>query len=87
MKLQNRKTVLTGHSMGSVVVLYFLKWAEADQFGGGGPNWVENHIEAYVNINGPLLGVTKIMTSFLSGEMKATAEMNPGKRCFTCASK
>src|SRR5436309_406195 len=42
--------------MGSTVFYYFLKWVESDLGGKGGPNWVENHIESFVNIAGPMLG-------------------------------
>ncbi|KAJ1305939.1 hypothetical protein OPQ81_010658 [Rhizoctonia solani] len=34
---------------------YFLKWVEAPSYGNGGPNWVEDHIEAFVNVAGTLL--------------------------------
>lgn len=33
------------------------------------PDWIENHIAAYVNIAGPVLGVSKSMTSLLSGDI------------------
>ncbi|KAG8980879.1 hypothetical protein FRB93_008884 [Tulasnella sp. JGI-2019a] len=76
-KRQGKKVVLVGHSMGSTVVLYFLKWVEAESGGNGGRDWVDKHIEAWINIGGPLLGVPKAMTAFLSGEMKDTVEVNP----------
>ncbi|CDZ96443.1 phospholipid:diacylglycerol acyltransferase [Phaffia rhodozyma] len=65
-----QKVVLVGHS---------LKWVEAEgpSFGNGGPDWVENHIESFVNIAGPMLGVAKAMAALLSGEMKDTVEVNP----------
>lgn len=31
------------------------KWVEAEGFGDGGPTWVEDHIESFVNVAGPLL--------------------------------
>lgn len=70
--------------MGATVVMYFLKWVEAIPEhdvdgkgfgGGGGPQWVEEHISDWVNIAGTLLGVSKSMTAFLSGEMKDTVEI------------
>ncbi|KAG8898286.1 hypothetical protein FRB99_007546 [Tulasnella sp. 403] len=78
-KREGRKVVLVGHSMGSTIILPLgsLKWVEAPGFGDGGPDWVENHIEAFINVAGPLLGVPKAMTAFLSGEMKDTVEVNP----------
>ncbi|KAJ7072618.1 phospholipid:diacylglycerol acyltransferase, partial [Mycena amicta] len=74
---QGKKIVLAAHSMGANVVLYFFKWVESPEHGGGGPDWVENHIEAYISIAGTHLGVAKAMSAFLSGEMKDTVQMNP----------
>ncbi|KAJ7782776.1 phospholipid:diacylglycerol acyltransferase [Mycena metata] len=74
---QGKKTVIAAHSMGATVVLYFFKWVESPEHGGGGPDWVENHIEAYISIAGTHLGVAKAMSAFLSGEMKDTVQMNP----------
>lgn len=50
---------------------------ESPLHGNGGPQWVENHIEAYISIAGTHLGVAKSMAAFLSGEMKDTVQMNP----------
>ncbi|KAJ4483601.1 LACT-domain-containing protein [Lentinula aciculospora] len=74
---QKKKTVIAAHSMGATIFLYFLKWVESPEHGGGGPDWVENHIEAYISIAGTHLGVAKAMAAFLSGEMKDTVQMNP----------
>ncbi|KAJ3784308.1 phospholipid:diacylglycerol acyltransferase [Lentinula aff. detonsa] len=81
---QKRKTVVAAHSMGANVRLFvsflvhsYLKWVESPKHGGGGPDWVENHIEAYISIAGTHLGVAKAMAAFLSGEMKDTVQMNP----------
>ncbi|KAF9501792.1 phospholipid:diacylglycerol acyltransferase [Pleurotus eryngii] len=70
---QRRKTVIAAHSMGANV----FKWVESPEHGGGGPDWVENHIEAFVSIAGTHLGVAKAMAALLSGEMKDTVQMNP----------
>lgn len=51
---------------------YFLKWVESKQGGNGGPNWTNDHIESFVNIAGPLLGVPKAVTSLISGETRDT---------------
>ncbi|KAI8077933.1 Lecithin:cholesterol acyltransferase-domain-containing protein [Gilbertella persicaria] len=67
-----RKSVVVTHSMGSTMFPYFLKWVESEQGGKGGPNWVNNHIESFVNIAGPLMGVPKAVTSLLSGETRDT---------------
>lgn len=74
---QGRKVVLAAHSMGANIVLYFFKWVESPEHGGGGPDWVENHIESYISIAGTHLGVSKAMAALLSGEMKDTVQMNP----------
>lgn len=83
-KTTGQKSVLASHSMGGTVVMYFLKWVEAmpeDDIdgmgfgGGGGPGWVEEYVSDWVNIAGTLLGVSKSMTAFLSGEMKDTVEI------------
>ncbi|KII96161.1 hypothetical protein PLICRDRAFT_35093 [Plicaturopsis crispa FD-325 SS-3] len=74
---QKKKAVIAAHSMGSTVLCDSFKWVESPEHGGGGPNWVEDHIEALVTIAGTHLGVTKAMAAFLSGEMKDTVQINP----------
>ncbi|KAF8813753.1 phospholipid:diacylglycerol acyltransferase [Phlegmacium glaucopus] len=76
-KRQKKKVVIAAHSMGCTVLLYFFKWVESPDHGNGGPNWVENHIEAYISIAGTHLGVAKAMSAFLSGEMKDTVQLHP----------
>ncbi|KIJ65858.1 hypothetical protein HYDPIDRAFT_109905 [Hydnomerulius pinastri MD-312] len=76
-KRQGKRVVLAAHSMGSTVMLYFFKWVESPEHGGGGPDWVEDHIETFISIAGTHLGVAKAMAAFLSGEMKDTVQMNP----------
>ncbi|TIC14432.1 phospholipid/diacylglycerol acyltransferase [Wallemia mellicola] len=91
-KIHGKKTTLVSHSMGGTVLMYFMKWVEAEGYGGGGNTWVEDHIENLINISGTLLGVPKgdelaiarlqtndliAMTALLSGEMKDTVELNP----------
>ncbi|KAF2227676.1 Phospholipid:diacylglycerol acyltransferase [Elsinoe ampelina] len=72
------KVSLLSHSMGSQVLYYFLHWVEAEgeSFGNGGPNWVEEHVDSWINISGCLLGALKDVPAVLSGEMKDTAQMN-----------
>jgi phospholipid:diacylglycerol acyltransferase len=63
-------------SMGGTVVNYFFQWVTSEiKFGGGGggKNWVDKYIHAYVNIAGTLLGVPKAIPALLSGELKDTA--------------
>ncbi|KAI8638539.1 Lecithin:cholesterol acyltransferase-domain-containing protein [Parasitella parasitica] len=66
------KAVIVTHSMGGSMFPYFLKWAESKQGGNGGPHWTNDHIESFVNIAGPLLGVPKAVTSLISGETRDT---------------
>lgn len=73
---QNRKVVLTSHSMGSQVLLYFFHWVESDKGGQGGPDWVERHVDSWINISGCMLGAVKSLTAVLSGEMRDTAQLN-----------
>ncbi|OWB57213.1 hypothetical protein B5S28_g3146 [[Candida] boidinii] len=77
-KVNGEKTVLFGHSMGSQVIFYFLKWVEAEGkfFGNGGTSWVNDNIEAFVDISGCVLGTPKAIPALLSGEMKDTVQLN-----------
>lgn len=70
------KTVLLSHSMGSQVLYYFFHWVEAEGYGNGGPSWVEDYIESWINISGCMLGTIKDIPALLSGEMKDTAQLN-----------
>ena len=62
--------------MGSQVVFYFMAWVEAQGPGEGGPDWVDNHIDSWINISGCMLGALKDIPAVLSGEMKDTAQLN-----------
>ena len=62
--IHKKKTTLISHSMGGTVVHYFLKWVEAEGYGNGGKDWVENHIGSIINVSGTLLGVPKGMIIF-----------------------
>ena len=73
----NRRVVLVTHSMGALVVHYFMQWVESEQGGGAGDRWVDQHIGSIVNIGGPMLGVPKAWSALFSGEMKDTAELAP----------
>lgn len=75
-KTSGRKVVLASHSMGGQVLFYFMKWVEHKNYGGGGPKWVDDHIEAWINISGCMLGAAKDIPAVLSGEMKDTAQLN-----------
>ncbi|KAH8904589.1 LACT-domain-containing protein [Coniochaeta sp. PMI_546] len=71
-----KKIVLTSHSMGSQVLFYFFHWVASEQGGNGGQDWVERHVEAWINVSGCMLGAVKAVTAVLSGEMRDTAQLN-----------
>lgn len=77
-RLTGEKTYLVGHSMGSQVILYFMKWVEAEGelYGNGGPNWCNDHLAGFINISGTLLGTPKAIPALISGEMKDTVQLN-----------
>ncbi|KAK2612124.1 phospholipid:diacylglycerol acyltransferase [Conoideocrella luteorostrata] len=70
------KVVLASHSMGSQVVFYFFHWVQSNQGGHGGEDWVDRHIDSWINISGCMLGAVKDLTAVLSGEMRDTAQLN-----------
>lgn len=75
-RIQKRKVVLLSHSMGSQVLYYFFHWVETEGYGNGGPSWVNDHIDSWINISGCMLGALKGVPAVLSGEMKDTAQLN-----------
>ncbi|KOS17561.1 Phospholipid:diacylglycerol acyltransferase [Escovopsis weberi] len=72
----DRKAVLASHSMGSQVMFYFFHWVQSEQGGRGGEDWIDRHVEAWINISGCMLGAVKGLTAVLSGEMRDTAQLN-----------
>ncbi|KAL6898770.1 LACT domain-containing protein [Trichoderma evansii] len=75
-EFEGRKVVLASHSMGSQVMFYFFHWVESDQGGRGGGDWVDRHVDSWINISGCMLGAVKGLTAVLSGEMRDTAQLN-----------
>lgn len=74
-KKTGTKVVLASHSMGAMVVHHFFGWvttSEKKGGGGGGNDWVDKHVDIYINIAGSHLGVPKAATALLSGEMSDT---------------
>ncbi|PVV01527.1 hypothetical protein BB560_004049 [Smittium megazygosporum] len=67
-KMSRKKVVVISHSMGSTVFTYFMKWVESPEYGNGGPSWIEDHVETWVNAGGSLLGGGKSVIGLLSGE-------------------
>ncbi|GAA6061346.1 hypothetical protein JCM10212_004827 [Sporobolomyces blumeae] len=76
LEINEKKTVLISHSMGSTVLLWFFKWVESPNYGKGGPDWVNKHVSDWINIAGTMLGVPKSMSALVSGEMRDTVEVN-----------
>ncbi|KAK6462833.1 Lecithin:cholesterol acyltransferase-domain-containing protein [Scheffersomyces coipomensis] len=76
--LNGEKSILVGHSMGSQIIYYFMQWVEAEgkYYGNGGSTWVNDHIEAYVDISGSTLGTPKAIPALISGEMRDTVQLN-----------
>ncbi|MCJ1475129.1 hypothetical protein MMC13_003789 [Lambiella insularis] len=70
------KVTLVSHSMGSQVLFFFFQWVEAKGHGNGGPDWVDKHVDSWINISGSMLGALKGFPAVLSGEMKDTAQLN-----------
>ncbi|KAL2752200.1 hypothetical protein ACRALDRAFT_1078232 [Sodiomyces alcalophilus JCM 7366] len=75
-ELTGKKVVLVSHSMGGQVVFYFFHWVASAMGGRGGDDWVDRHVEAWINISGCMLGAVKDLTAVLSGEMRDTAQLN-----------
>ncbi|KAH8844229.1 hypothetical protein MCOR27_007167 [Pyricularia oryzae] len=71
-----RKAVLVSHSMGSQVLFYFFHWVASQKGGKGGDDWVDRHVDSWINISGCMLGAVKDLTAVLSGEMRDTAQLN-----------
>lgn len=71
-----RKAVLVSHSMGSQVIFYFFHWVASQKGGRGGDDWVDRHVESWINVSGCMLGAVKDLAAVLSGEMRDTAQLN-----------
>ncbi|SPO01341.1 probable LRO1 - a lecithin cholesterol acyltransferase-like gene, mediates diacylglycerol esterification [Cephalotrichum gorgonifer] len=70
------KAVLVSHSMGSQVLFYFFHWVASESGGRGGDDWVEKHVDSWINVSGCMLGAVKDLPAVLSGEMRDTAQLN-----------
>jgi len=87
-RIHGKKVVVVGHSLGAQVWFYFMKWVEADPnrardgIGGFTPKrdtpgkWIDEHIESFVNLAGPMLGAPKSISTVLSGETRDTAQLS-----------
>jgi phospholipid:diacylglycerol acyltransferase len=53
---------MVSHSYGACVTFSFLTWVEKQE-----PGWVDNHVESWVNVAGPILGLPKAFAPLISG--------------------
>ena len=65
---QNRRpAIVIAHSMGNLVLQYFMAWLEATQ-----PRtwraWIDRHLWCYVGLGAPLLGAVGALKPTLTGE-------------------
>eukprot|EP00760_Papus_ankaliazontas_P039270 PhM_4_TR9518/c2_g3_i1/m.98175/K00679/E2.3.1.158; phospholipid:diacylglycerol acyltransferase len=67
----SNKAVIMAHSYGSILAVKFFEFAERVR----GLHWVNKHIDSFVNIGGPMLGIPKTLSALLSGEFRDTAEL------------
>lgn len=67
-----QKVVIAAHSLGVLWVHHYFGWLEAQR-----PGFIEEAVDAFVNVGGPLLGVPKTVSSLVSAEMKDTAMLGP----------
>jgi phospholipid:diacylglycerol acyltransferase len=74
--VNGERVAVLAHSYGDTISRYFFEWVElpvSKGGGGGGRKWVHTHVDSYVDIAGPMLGIPKTIPSLLSGEMRDTA--------------
>ena len=76
LETSGEKACLVSHSMGSQVLFWFFHWVASPDHGKGGEDWVEKHVDSWINISGSMLGALKGVPAFLSGDMKDTAQLN-----------
>ena len=66
-QLNRRPAIIIAHSMGNLVVQYFVAWLEATQ-----PRtwraWIDRHLWCYVGLGAPLLGAVGALKPTLTGE-------------------
>lgn len=62
----NKRVVLLGHSLGTRVVQYFLRWA-ADQ-PDMGREWIDQNVETFIAVGPIFLGAPKTFRAMITGE-------------------
>ena len=78
--MYGERVVILSHSYGSVVTSAFLNWASASCSSCSSSSWMDLHIEAFVNIGGPILGLPKAVSAIASGEIRDTAMLPSAAR-------
>mmetsp|Transcript_29732 Transcript_29732/g.33146 ORF Transcript_29732/g.33146 Transcript_29732/m.33146 type:complete len:629 (-) Transcript_29732:142-2028(-) len=68
-KFREKKVVVYAHSMGTNVFYYFLNWVKHRD-----PTWVDKHVDSFIPIGGPFLGVSKAVSTYLSAQMRETSQ-------------
>lgn len=71
--------VLATHSWGDNVCRAFFYWIDSID-----ENWVEYHLETYINLAGPVLGVPKSVPAFLSGKSPVSITLLGSKKTAAC---
>lgn len=61
----HHKVVLASHSFGSTLILYFFQWVSHPEGGQKSETWVDENIQAFINVAGPLLGLPKTVCHLL----------------------
>ncbi|RDA92477.1 hypothetical protein CP533_6467 [Ophiocordyceps camponoti-saundersi (nom. inval.)] len=72
-----RKVVIASHSMGSQLMFYFFHWVQSEKGGRGRQDWVDRHIDSWINISGSMLGAVKDLAALLSGETRDSTHLSP----------
>lgn len=76
----NRKVVILGHSMGNMLIYYFLKHQPQE--------WKDKFIDSFISINSPYIGSVKALKALTSGETEghnifiSRLEMREASRTF-----
>lgn len=76
---ESAKAIVLAHSMGGSVLLYFLKFMEAQP---GGTQWISDHIDSIVCLGVPFLGAMAPLAAYISGEMKDSGGVMRGLSVF-----
>lgn len=70
-RLNGRPCIVFAHSMGNLVLLYFIEWLKLNVFRGrpkAWQAWIDGHIWCYVGLGAPLLGSAGALKTVMDGE-------------------